>query len=129
MSDASHVYGGDLQGSASGGLLLATGGTLAAQRVLRRLLTNPGEYIWHPDYGAGLGAYVGRPADPLAIGAVILQQIKNEETVARSPLPKASVLVLATGYVFVDLTFTAQGDAAEQALSFTVTGNGTAIIH
>src|SRR5258708_16619680 len=31
------------------------------QRVLRRLLTSPGSYIWHLEYGARLPQNVGQP--------------------------------------------------------------------
>jgi phage baseplate assembly protein W len=60
MPDSFHWWGQDIQFSASGDDLLATGITELNQRIVRALLTPPGTYIWHPTYGAGLGRFVGR---------------------------------------------------------------------
>ncbi|MEE3500197.1 hypothetical protein [Acidiphilium acidophilum] len=54
MADAGLVFGGDLAIDAGGDLALAAGSALTEQRVLRRLLTNPGDYIWQLSFGAGL---------------------------------------------------------------------------
>ena len=51
-----------LRAGAAGDLAPAAGTLRGQQRVLRRLLTNPGDYIWQPGYGAGLGQFVGKPA-------------------------------------------------------------------
>ena len=61
----------------------ATGPLLGQQRVLRRLLTSPGDYIWQLDYGAGLARFIGQPVNPLQIKAVIRSQIFKEAAVAR----------------------------------------------
>ena len=61
MPDLAHEFGADLQAGPTGDLALADGAALGRQRVLRRLLTNPGDYIWHPTYGAGLARFVGHP--------------------------------------------------------------------
>ena len=57
MSDISHQWGSDLSIGPTGDFALVSGAILGQQRVLRRLLTNPGDYIWHPDYGAGLAEF------------------------------------------------------------------------
>lgn len=74
-------------------------GTLRGQqRVLRRLLTNPsrldaygntipGDYIWEPNYGGGLPAFLGQPIDTQKIQAVVLAQMLLEESVASTPAP------------------------------------------
>ena len=63
------------------GDLAGDGAALTQQRVLRRLLTNPGDYIWQLGYGAGLGQFVGRPGVPAAIAGVAGAQILLEAAV------------------------------------------------
>ena len=64
-------WGGDLLVSCVGGLEQAIGWDEIRQRIERRLLTSPSgflpdgtptaaEYIFHPDYGEDLQAYVGQ---------------------------------------------------------------------
>jgi phage baseplate assembly protein W len=67
------------------------------QRVLRRLLTAPGSYFWHPEYGAGLPSYVGQPVLPSALGALITTQMFLEDSVARDPLPTVQTRPIAAG--------------------------------
>ena len=83
MWDATLVWGGDLTINATGDLQLSTGTQLGQQRVLRRLLTNAADYIWQPDYGAGLGQFVGaanieRAAAGVAAYANALSQARRE---------------------------------------------------
>ena len=82
MADASHQWGSDLAIGATGDISTADGALLGQQRVLRRLLTNPGDYIWQLDYGAGLARFIGQPANALQIRAVIRSQIFKETAVA-----------------------------------------------
>ena len=65
-SDLAHWFGQDLNVAASGDLLTVDGTAKGQQRVLRRLLTNPGDYIWEPTYGAGLASKIGQPFDASA---------------------------------------------------------------
>jgi phage baseplate assembly protein W len=85
MTDLAHDFGADLSFSPTGDLTLATGADAGRQRVLRRLLTNPGDDIWNLDYGAGLATFVGQPASGLRIEAVVRAQVFREAAVARSP--------------------------------------------
>ncbi|WP_200893987.1 hypothetical protein [Xanthomonas sp. MUS 060] len=91
LSDLSHYVGGDLSPSGTGDLQAANGTLRGQQRVLRRLLTNPGDYLFHSDYGAGLPQYVGQPADIPKIRALIRGQILLEDAVAKSPAPDITV--------------------------------------
>ena len=91
MADLHHIWAGDLAPSPTGDILLAAGPPLGTQRVLRRLLTDPGAYLWHPGYGAGLGRFVGEPADPRAIAALIRAQMGREPAVAPAPEPVVTV--------------------------------------
>lgn len=91
MPDVAQVWGEDLQVSATGDLALADGVTLGEQRVLRRLLTNPGDYIWDTAYGAGLPQRVGSLLDVTAIISAIRSQLYQEDVVSRTPAPVISV--------------------------------------
>ena len=91
MADVSLVFGGDLAIGASGDLAVAMGSVLTEQRVLRRLLTNPGDYIWQLSYGAGLGQFVGTAGATGQVVAVARAQLRQEARVAQTPLPQISV--------------------------------------
>jgi phage baseplate assembly protein W len=123
VNDISHVWGADLAVGATGDLALATGATLGQQRILRRLLTNPGDYIWDLDYGAGLSKFVGQPVNSLQIEAVIRSQIFREAAVARTPEPAIDVQVApggAAGIVYVHIRYVDAPSGQTQVLSFSV---------
>ena len=94
-SDLDHDFGGDLTLGPTGDLASVSGMILGQQRVLRRLLTNAGDYIWQLDYGAGLPATIGAPVAAAAIEGLVRSQIFLETAVARSPAP--SIAVQASG--------------------------------
>lgn len=123
MPDASHKWGSDLVIGATGDIATATGSMLGQQRVLRRLLTNPGDYIWQLDYGAGLARFIGQPTNPLQIKAVIRSQIFKEATVARQPEPLIDVQVApggASGTVYVYIRYVDAQSSQTQVISFSV---------
>lgn len=94
--EISHFFGQDLTLSPSGDLNQSDGDDLTKQSIIRRLLTNPGSYIWHPDYGAGIGRFVGQnlSADNFDnIKNLIKSQILKEETVARTPAPQITLSI------------------------------------
>lgn len=103
--DLAHFMGGDLQLGPTGDIALIDGTALGQQRVLRRLLTNPGDYLWNLTYGAGLPQMIGQPANAAAIEAVIRSQIVLESVVAQTPAPVVIVNVGNDGTVFVDLQY------------------------
>ena len=90
MVDLALTFGGDLALGATGDLALASGAALTEQRVLRRLLTNPGDYIWQLPYGGGLASFVGMSGMSAQIAANARAQLKLEARVARSPTPMIS---------------------------------------
>lgn len=120
MPDLSHEFGADLEVGPTGDLAVAQGAAQGRQRVLRRLLTNPGDYIWQPDYGAGLGRFVGSPAAPERIRAVVRSQIFREPAVARSPEPVVEVQADGQGRVFVAIRYADADSGATQSLGFSV---------
>ncbi|MBV9784773.1 MAG: hypothetical protein JO264_13270 [Acidisphaera sp.] len=121
-NDFSQLWGADLVLGPTGDVALASGSVLGQQRVLRRLLTNPGDYIWHLDYGAGLARFVGQPANALQIQAVVRSQIFRENAVARTPEPVIAVSVDPTGAVFVDIRYVDAESGQTQLLAFSVGG-------
>ncbi len=122
MADAWHLFGGDLSVVASGDVAVIDGATEGQQRVLRRLLTNPGDYLWHPTYGAGLGQFVGLPTDTARIEGVIRGQIFREAAVARTPEPVIAVEGAANGSVYVTIQYADATTGETQLLDFTVGG-------
>lgn len=97
MADLLHWWGGDLSAAPNGDLATVDGITLGTQRIYRRLMTAPGEYIFHPNYGAGLPQRIGRPYDARQIEAVVRSQIFLESCVAKTPRPVISVTPILNG--------------------------------
>lgn len=123
MADLYHQWAEDLVTSPAGDLGTISDPLLGQQRVLRRLLTNPGDYIWQLDYGAGLASFIGQPASPLQIKAVIRSQIFKEAAVARQPEPVIDVQISpggATGVVYVYVRYVDADSGQTQILSFSV---------
>jgi hypothetical protein len=85
-------WGADLSVGPTGDISVAPVQTEVQKRIVRRLLTNPGDYIWHMDYGAGLGTYVGEPFSSKSIENVILDQIRHEALIAATPSPVVQIL-------------------------------------
>ena len=119
MNDLNHFIGADLNLSITGDLQRIDGTTKGQQRILRRLLTNPGEYMFHSGYGAGLGALVGSVSDIGKITALIRGQILLEEAVARVPEPEITVSAITNG-VSVYIKYTDAASKSAQILSFNV---------
>jgi phage baseplate assembly protein W len=120
LSDAALLWGGDLSANATGDIALASSTGLGQQRVLRRLLTNPGAYIWHLDYGAGLARFIGQPTNQSAIKAIIRSQIFQEAAVARLPEPTIDVQGATDGSLYVYIRYTDSQTGGAQILSFSV---------
>jgi phage baseplate assembly protein W len=123
VNDVFHTWGADLVIGATGDLSLASGSVVGQQRVLRRLLTNPGDYIWQLNYGAGLASFIGQPARTSQIQAVIRGQIFKESAVARTPEPLIDVQVSpggASGTVYAYLRYVDSTSGQTQILNCTV---------
>jgi phage baseplate assembly protein W len=123
MTDIAHQWGSDLVTSPTGDLATVSGPVLGQQRVLRRLLTNPGDYIWQLDYGAGLARFIGQPVNILQISAVVRSQIFKEAAVARQPEPVIDVQTSPGGAadtVYVYIRYVDAESSQTQVLSFSV---------
>lgn len=125
MSDLFHQWGSDLALGPTGDLATVSGSMHGQQRILRRLLTSPSDYIWQMDYGAGLGVFVGSPASPLHIRAVIRSQVFKEAAVARTPEPVIDVEMTpgaGNGGAYVHLRYSDSETNQTQPLTLTVNG-------
>ena len=93
------------------------------QHIIRRLLTNPGDYKWHPTYGAGLGRLVGETRDRYAIESRIRSQIMDEACVARAPLPVIATSPIPDG-IFVSIAYTDTEAGQQVTLQLNVRPSG-----
>jgi hypothetical protein len=107
MFDIYLEWGTDLSVSSSGDLAIVSGSSLTNQRVLRRLLTNSGDYIWNLNYGGSLGMFVGSTTDRSDIEAVVRSQMMLESVIPLAPAPTVTVQTVdeASGYVVADITY------------------------
>lgn len=117
MGDISHSYGLDIDLSAGGDLLYVPDET--QQHVVKRLLTSGGADIWYLSYGAGLGQFVGQPADVAAITNVIRSQIFQEPGVAQMPEPFVTISQQNTS-IEVTISYTEVTSGQTQAVSFSL---------
>lgn len=82
------------------------------QRVVRRLLTNPGEWLPFPNYGGGLRRYVDAKLTTsllLRIKADILTQLSLEPDIVKSPPPTVDISTISGGIeVYISFYFTGQ---------------------
>ncbi|GAB3249230.1 hypothetical protein [Chitinimonas naiadis] len=119
LTDIDHYLGSDISASVTGDLQPCTGIARGKQRILRRLLTNPGDYPFHPDYGAGLGLWIGQLADIPAIQEQIRTQMQAEETVAATPPPDVGVVAIPNG-LQVSIRYTDKPSGQPAMLNFNV---------
>ena len=90
MMALASAWGMDLMIGPSGDIAVVPARTEIQYRIIRRLLTNQGDYIWHSGYGAGLGRYVGEPFSLQLIESTILYHIEQEPFILLTPSPKIS---------------------------------------
>lgn len=118
--DASHYFSGDLQLGATGDVLIADGSLESQQRILRRLLTNPRDYIWQPGYGAGLPAKIGQPLNEPEMDTLIRSQMFLEESVSQNPAPQIITREIPSG-IDVQILYVERESSQPTTLSFEVT--------
>lgn len=121
MSGTVDLYldaGGDLLLSPSGDIQTVADPLKTQQRIIRRLLTNLGGYIWNPLYGAGLPQFIGQPIAVPTITAIVQAQIALESTVAQNPAPVVTVTSQPTGVVTVSIVYTDAATGQSSTLTF-----------
>ena len=122
MPDLEMSWSGDLSVSATGDLAVVSDPNLGTERVLRRLMTNPRDYIWNPDYGAGLGQFVGRPVDLAGVEALIRTQMSLETAVSSTPEPVISVSSDVAGRLYLQIRYEDSETTISSALTTSVLG-------
>lgn len=120
MADSAQYFSQDLMLGATGDLQVADSVLLSQQRILRRLLTNPGDYIWEPDYGAGLPRMIGQPFDLAAVKALVLSQMYLESSVQQQPAPQISATPIQNG-IYMEIKYIEVDSGLPTTLTFDVT--------
>ena len=120
MNDLQHTFGADLTISPTGDLAVSAGTQAGQERVLRRLLTNPIDYIWNLSYGAGLPMMVGQPASATRISAIARAQMGIEPAVAVDPAPVSVVTVNPNGTVYLYIRYADADTGDSQTLTVPV---------
>ena len=124
MADIAHSFGSDIQLGPGGDLALSDGVDLGRERVLRRLMTSPGAYIWHIAYGAGLPLFIGEPANAQRIAAITRTQMFLESRVARTPPPTVDANMLPTGTLTTSIRYADVPSQQPVLLTFNIPGPG-----
>lgn len=128
MADLDHFWGGDLTLSPTGDLATVQGAARGQQRIIRRLCSNGsnaldqpvGEYLFHPDYGAGLPRLVGEPGISGFAEAVSREQMLMEPAVQQSPPPGVTISQSALGLLSLTIAYVDVPTQTPQTLSFDV---------
>lgn len=120
MADIAHYWSGDLQVGATGDLQVASSVLESQQRILRRLLTNPNDYLWQSAYGAGLPKFIGQLLNIDLLNSIVKSQMFMERSVVQTPAPQVTVSAIANG--MSALIQYVETDSGQQAfLNFDVT--------
>lgn len=122
MADLQMGWSGDLSTSPTGDLAIVEGPPVGTERLLRRLMTNPGDYIWHPEYGAGLGRFVGRPVQPAEIEALVRLQTVAESAIAQTPEPVISIQPDPAGRLYLQIRYADAVTSTSASLTINVPG-------
>lgn len=108
MSTEFHWYGLDIQFSAAGDDASASAILEINQLIVRELMTNPGDYIFAPEYGAGLGQYIGKAlsSDKLStLTAIITAIVLKQPAVQKTPGPTITFQSDATGILSTQILY------------------------
>ena len=114
--------GEDLQLAGTGDLAVVTADQETRQRVLHRLLTGAGTYIWQLAYGAGLPGLIGTVASQQQIAAIIRAQMAYEPAVSATPEPQVVLSNGPLGVVLAEITYTDALSGGSQTLTLTIGG-------
>lgn len=109
MAGEFHWWGLDTQFTAAGDDATATAITEINQRILRELMTSPGEYVWEPTYGAGLGRYIGQALSPekfTEIKTVVRTVVAKQADVQTVPGPEITFQNDLAGLIAVLINYT-----------------------
>lgn len=122
VNDVDQNFGEDINLTSLNDIAHVSGLLRSQQRVLRRLLTNPGDYIWHPTYGAGLAKYIGQSLSTDRydeIKSTITSQIFLEDSVSKDVQPEIRMQTIQGG-IFVQINYVESISKNPIVLSFSV---------
>lgn len=108
MAGEFHWFGLDTQFAATGDSALASDIIEINQRIVRELMTAPGDYIWQPAYGAGLGRYIGQALSTekfAEITGLIRSIVVKQRDVQRTPGPTITFQSDATGLLSAQIIY------------------------
>lgn len=91
LQDVDHEWGQDVALSNTGDLALVGNTKRGQQRILRRLMTNQGDYLFQEGYGAGILAAIGSTEDQGSIAGTCRSQVLLEDSVAPTPPPITTI--------------------------------------
>ncbi len=121
MYDISSSWGGDLDLSPTGDLLLVEPGQdYTLQRLIRTLFTNPGGLELHPGYGVGIGSWEGETfgqAEAMALEGLVYVNLLGIPEVKD---PTVSVSIDSPTLVTVTCSFIDAATGQPSKLSFGV---------
>jgi phage baseplate assembly protein W len=123
LCDLDQTWSTDLSASNNGDVATVVGALRGQQRILRRLMTNPGDYIFQPDYGAGVPQYVGQNQSKATldlISGTITGQILMEAVVAADPAPVVTLQQMPDFSLDVNIQYTDAPTGNPVVLSFNV---------
>jgi len=120
LADLAHWYGNDLTAAASGDLLTVGEPIRSEQRLVRRLLTPKGSYIWHKNYGGGLAELIGQPSGARKAEGIIRAQLKLESAIASQPAPQITVTSNANGVSVATIVYFNKNTGSMRTLSFPI---------
>ncbi len=109
MPSEYHWWGLDTQFTAAGDDASVTAIDEINQRIVRELLTPPGDYLFQPSYGAGLGSYIGQALSSdkfSAIKAAIRSIVAKEPDVQKQPGAQIAFQNDASGLAAVQILYT-----------------------
>ncbi|MCQ8279852.1 phage tail protein [Acetobacteraceae bacterium KSS8] len=117
MADAAHWFGADLATNATGDIALALNDIEVQQRIVRRLATNQGDYIWQSAYGAGLPAMIGDPVSESQIQGIVTEQMQMEAGVDQTQPIGIDVTSDGLGDVGITISYTDAATGAETTVT------------
>jgi len=120
MPEPSLEWDTDYKLSPSHDLAVVDGDIYARQRILRRLFTVVGGYVFHQDYGAGLPQKIGRPMTTQFLESIVRSQIALENSVAPNPAPTISVVQQPGGLFIISIGYTSAGNSQQLSLTIAV---------